>query len=64
MAEQGRAKIGIGKSGMGSMGRAHSSAFGRLAQVRTGAKPELLALACRSAEKGSAVAVRFGSAEW
>ncbi len=64
MAEQARTKIAIGMSGMGSMGRTHSSAFGRLPQARAGAKPELMALACRSAEKGSAVAVRFGCAEW
>jgi predicted dehydrogenase len=50
--------------GMGSMGRAHSSAFRRIAQVRPGAEPRLLALACRSAEKGQAFANRFGFAAW
>jgi predicted dehydrogenase len=64
VTEEGRAKIGIGMVGMGSMGRAHCSAFRRLSQVRTGATPALIALACRSAEKGSAFAARFGFAEW
>ena len=64
MAEEGKTKIGIGLLGMGSMGRAHSSAYCRLPQVRTGAKPELIALVCRSAENGSAFAARFGFAEW
>jgi predicted dehydrogenase len=64
VTEEGRAKIGIGMVGMGSMGRAHCSAFRRLSQVRTGATPALIVLACRSAEKGSAFAARFGFAEW
>lgn len=56
--------IGVGLLGMGSMGRAHCSAFRRLPHVRTGAPPALIAVACRSAEKGQAFAVRFGIAEW
>ena len=64
MAEEGKTKIGIGLLGMGSMGRAHCSAFRRLSQVRTGASSALIALACRSAEKGSVFAARFGFAEW
>jgi predicted dehydrogenase len=46
------------------MGRAHSSAFRRIAQVRPGVEPRLLALACRSAETGQAFAARFGFAAW
>lgn len=49
---------------MGQMGRAHSSAFRRLPQVRAGLVPRLVALACRSAEKGRAFAERFAFAEW
>jgi predicted dehydrogenase len=56
--------IGVGMLGMGSMGRGHSSAFRRIAQVRPGAEPRLLALACRSAEKGQAFANRFGFVAW
>ncbi len=63
MADQ-RSVIGIGMLGMGQMGRAHSSAFRRLPQVRAGAEPRLIALACRSAEKGRAFAERFGFADW
>ena len=64
MSEQPGTVIGVGMVGMGSMGRAHSSAFRRLSQVRTGAAPALIALACRSAEKGPAFAARFGFAQW
>jgi len=63
MADQ-QSVIGIGMLGMGQMGRAHSSAFRRLPQVRAGAEPRLIALACRSAEKGRAFAERFGFADW
>jgi predicted dehydrogenase len=64
VAEQSGSGIGIGMVGMGSMGRAHGSAFRRLPQVRAGATPALIALACRSAEKGPAFAARFGFAQW
>jgi predicted dehydrogenase len=63
MAEQ-RNVIGVGMLGMGQMGRAHSSAFRRLPQVRAGAEPRLIALASRSAEKGRAFADRFGFDAW
>lgn len=64
MTGQSDPVIGIGVVGMGSMGRAHCSALRRLSQVRTGAAPALIALACRSAEKGRAFATRFGFAQW
>src|SRR5512135_1463833 len=64
MADQTGSAIGVGMLGMGSMGRAHSSAFRRIAQVRPGAEPRLMALACRSAETGQAFAARFGFAAW
>jgi predicted dehydrogenase len=56
--------IGIGLVGMGAMGRAHCSAYRRLPQVRAGATPALIALACRSAEQGPVFAARFGFAQW
>ncbi len=59
-----RSVVGVGMLGMGSMGRAHSSAFRRLPQVRPGAEIHLVALACRSQERGRAFAARFGFADW
>lgn len=64
MEDKSGGTIGVGMLGMGSMGRAHSSAFRRIAQVRPGVEPRLLALACRSAETGQAFAARFGFAAW
>ncbi len=59
-----RSVIGVGMLGMGQMGRAHSSAFLRLPQVRAGAAPRLVALACRSGEKGRTFVDRFGFEAW
>jgi predicted dehydrogenase len=64
MTDQNDSVIGVGILGMGAMGRAHSSAFRRLSQVGAGTEPRLIALACRSAEKGPAFAARFGFANW
>ena len=63
MTDQSRV-IGIGMLGVGQMGRAHSSAFRRLPQVRAGAEPRLVALASQSADKGQAFADRFGFSDW
>ncbi len=63
MADQ-RSSIGVGMLGVGQMGRAHSSAFCRLPQVRAGSQPRLVALASQSAEKGRAFADRFGFTDW